>query len=246
MSEIKQLERRSDEPVIKPSLEQLGAVETTRERIRSKLDEGLTDKSIGLAEHKPSRTDINEGFFESPELQRKNRLDNCSSDGNAGVRHLFEGTATAVIEESLSTTRIDDKVKPTEKERLPRFIQDSFANGEYRTVVANEEIRLYRTFGGQADAGGAFATTERSSSEMDTRQKLALLPEWGNTCRYELEITVPQGEKFNLGKVEKQTDTRDGTVYRGGGDQILLPQNWFTNHPEWITDIYTLKENDDE
>ena len=140
-------------------------------------------------------------------------------------------------------TIIDDKVVEIEKQKLPNFIADSFADGEYRTVVSTEPITLYRTFGGQADAGGSYATTTPSSSESETRQDLALLPEWGNSCQYEAKITVPEGTILNVGKVAKQIDFSDGTIYKGGGDQVLLPQNWFEEHPDWITDIYVIKED---
>ena len=142
-------------------------------------------------------------------------------------------------------TKIDDKVADIEKEKLPFFIQDTFQDGDYRTVVTKEEVKLYRVFGGQADAGGAFATTDKSASEQDTRQDLALIPEWGNSCKYEAEITVPQGIQLNIGKAAQQ-ESSEGNVYKGGGDQVLLPNNWQVEHLDWITDIRVLKENEYE
>jgi hypothetical protein len=49
----------------------------------------------------------------------------------------------------------------------------------------------------------------------------------------EAVIEIPKGTELNIGKVEKQI-TQTGTVLKGGGDQILLPQNW---PKEWIKEI---------
>ncbi|WP_332651811.1 hypothetical protein [Lysinibacillus sp. 54212] len=59
------------------------------------------------------------------------------------------------------------------------------------------------------------------------------MPEWKNSSQYEAVIEIPKGTELNIGKVEQQM-TQTGTVFKGGGDQILLPQNWPN---EWIKEI---------
>jgi len=161
------------------------------------------------------------------------------SDGGDPPSGLF---VNDLNNSDVSVTKIDGQVKEIPKVALPESLSSTFTNSEYRTVETQEDVKLYRTYGGEAREGGAFATTEPSNSEEESRQKTALLPEWGNSCKYEVEITVPKGEILNIGTAEKQIDSVTGKVYCGGGDQILLPPNWFENHPDWITNVRELKE----
>ncbi|MGE1057071.1 pre-toxin TG domain-containing protein [Bacillus sp. GMa5/1] len=130
-------------------------------------------------------------------------------------------------------TSIDHQVTEIEKANLPPWIGDSFTDGVFRTVKTNEEVTLYRTFGHSADAGGGFATTVPAQNRIQAKLDTALLPEWKNSRMYEATIKVPEGETLNLGKVAEQY-TMSGTTLKGGGDQVLLPQNWPL---EWISDV---------
>ena len=132
------------------------------------------------------------------------------------------------------STKIDSKVIEIEKANLPDGLKKTYADNYYRTVESVDEIKTYRTFGGNADAGGGFATTEPAVSRIDAKMDTALLPEWKNSRMYEAEITIPKGEKLNIGKVAPQINVKTGTILKGGADQILLPQDWPL---EWITDI---------
>ncbi len=98
---------------------------------------------------------------------------------------------------------------------------------------------MYRVFGDQAYLKGGFATTKAGAS----RQELALLSEWNNSMRFEASVIVPQGQVLNIGKVASQTGSSNAEFLAGGGDQILLPQNW--NYENWsskIVDKHTGKE----
>ena len=130
-------------------------------------------------------------------------------------------------------TGIDHQVTEIEKANLPPWIGDSFTDGAFRTVKTNEEVTLYRTFGHSADAGGGFATTVPAQNRIQAKLDTALLPEWKNSRMYEATIKVPEGETLNIGKVAEQY-TMSGTKFKGGGDQVLLPQNWPL---EWISDV---------
>ncbi len=140
-------------------------------------------------------------------------------------------------------TQIDDAVREIEKQNLPENVAETFTDGAYRTVVAEEDILLFRVFGGTADMGGGFFTTDEFISERDARQGSALLPEWGNTCQYQVAVLVPKGTVLNIGTTAPQTAS-DGKVYAGGADQILMPKNWLEEHPEWIIESIYIGEED--
>ncbi len=107
----------------------------------------------------------------------------------------------------------------------------SFRDGHYTTVITNEEITVYRSFGGRAKIDGGYATTVPATSRANTIVDSALLPEWQNTAKYEEVIRIPKGTRLNIGKVAPQLSS-DGTVYlKGGADQIVLPKNWSS---DWI------------
>jgi len=115
-----------------------------------------------------------------------------SADGNVISEvdeNTFKGAGRAKNSNEYSTA-IDDKVTVINKKELPESLGNTFTDGEYCTVVTNEEIKVYRTFGGKADAGGGFATTNSSNSRIQSKIDSALLPEWGNTRAYEVEITI--------------------------------------------------------
>ncbi|CAM4081753.1 hypothetical protein BAMA_16570 [Bacillus manliponensis] len=128
------------------------------------------------------------------------------------------------------STAIDDKVKVIEKVDLADWISESFTDGNYRTVVTEENITFYRTYGGGAKAGGAFVTTSPAGNRINAKISTALVPDWKNSRQYEAVIEVPKGQILNIGRVEKQY-TKTGALLEGDGDQILLPQGWPS---EWI------------
>lgn len=106
---------------------------------------------------------------------------------------------------------------------------------QYRTVVTNEDIIVYRVFGGDADAGGTYATTMPALNRIQAKIDNALLPERKNTRMYEAKIVIPKGTTINIGLVEKQMISGTGTELIGNVDQILLPLNWDLS---WIQKIY--------
>lgn len=135
------------------------------------------------------------------------------------------------------STKIDSKVTAVEKQELPSWLIDTYKDGQYRTVVTNEEITVYRAFGYNAEAGGAFATSNPSINRVQTKVDSAILLEWKNMLRYEAEIVIPKGTTLNIGRVGEQY-TMSGARLSGGADQILLPQNWDLN---WIKSIRNIK-----
>lgn len=126
------------------------------------------------------------------------------------------------------------------KRRIPLipldWIRESFTDGIYRTVITEENITLYRTFGGGAKVNGSFGTTSPAGNRINAKINTALVPDWKNSRQYEAVIEVPKGQVLNIGRVEKQY-TKTGALLKGDGDQILLlllPQGWPS---EWIKEI---------
>ncbi|WP_246188451.1 hypothetical protein [Metabacillus lacus] len=152
------------------------------------------------------------------------RLDDAAAKGTGkGVPDINPKYATA----------IDNKVTIKEQVVLPSWLKKTYTDGQYRTVITDENIMVYRTFGGKAGIDGAFATTVPASNRITSKIDSALLPEWKNSRQYEAVIELPKGTELNIGKVEQQM-TQTETIFKGGGDQILLPQNWPN---EWIKEI---------
>jgi len=131
------------------------------------------------------------------------------------------------------STAIDDKVKLIAKVNLPNWISESFTDGIYRTVITEENIIFYRTYGGNAKVNGAFVTTVPAGNRINAKINAALVPDWKNSRQYEAVIEVPKRQLLKIGRVEKQY-TRTGAFLKGDGDQVLLPQGWPL---EWIKEI---------
>lgn len=162
-----------------------------------------------------------------------NRVDDAVDDV-LEVKGVNESGVTSFGDYS---TKIDSKVTVVEKQELPSWLIETYKDGNYRTVVTNEEITVYRSFGYNAEAGGAFATSSPALSRVQTKVDSAILPEWKNTLRYEAEIVIPQGTTINIGRVGEQ-HTMSGAKLAGDADQILLPQNWDLS---WIKNIREVK-----
>jgi RHS repeat-associated protein len=136
-------------------------------------------------------------------------------------------------------TAIDDKVTVVDKNNsVPEWMRETFMDSHYRTVVTNEDITLYRVFGGTARPQGAFATTMPAGNRIQSKIDSALLPEWKNSREYEAEIIIPKGTKLDIGKVAPQTIDETGTVLKGGADQVLLPRDW---PDQWIVSISSVR-----
>ena len=164
-------------------------------------------------------------------------LSNLEWDGGQYAERIEIGSEGGLDTYGAYSTKIDSKVTVVEKQELPSWLIDTYKDGQYRTVVTNEEITVYRVFGYNAEAGGAFATSNPAINRVQTKVDSAILPEWKNTLRYEAEIVIPKGTTLNIGRVGEQY-TMSGAKLAGDADQFLLPQNWDLN---WIKSIRTIK-----
>jgi NAD(P)H-nitrite reductase large subunit len=128
------------------------------------------------------------------------------------------------------------KFKEIDKQNLPDWIAESFEEGKYKTVITQEDIFVYRVFGGKASSTGAFVKTVPAGNRINTKIDAALLPEWKNSKESEAIIKIPKGTILNVGKVAPQT-TKSGTILKGGTDQYLMLQNWLS---DWIAKVNPL------
>ncbi|MBG9770814.1 ribonuclease YeeF family protein [Bacillus vallismortis] len=155
------------------------------------------------------------------------------------AKHVVEKESKGEVKKVVSkkagkySTSIDHKVKEIEMQNLPKWVGESFTDSNYRTVITKENINFYRTFGGSARVNGSFVTTRPAGNRINAKINTALVPDWKNSREFEAVIEVPKGQILNIGRVEKQY-TKTGTLLKGEGDQILLPQGWPS---EWIKEI---------
>jgi hypothetical protein len=92
---------------------------------------------------------------------------------------------------------------------------------------------VYRVFGGNAKAGGGFVSTVPAANRIQAKLDAALLPEWKNTRQFEVKILITKGTTLNIGSVAPQV-TKSGATFKGGADQILMPQSWSES---WIVNV---------
>ena len=97
---------------------------------------------------------------------------------------------------------------------------ESFEGGKYKIVVTQENIFVYRVFGGKASSTGAFITTVPAGNRINAKIDAALLPEWKNSKEFEAIIKVPKAN-----------------ILKGGADQYLMPQNWPS---DWVVKVNPL------
>ena len=172
-------------------------------------------------------------------LPKRVKITNVKNCMNKKVNIKFRRSASRSLNGFYGaySTKIDSKVTVVEKQKLPSWLIETYKDGQYRTVVTNEEITVYRAFGYNAEAGGAFATSNSAMNRIQVKVDSAILPEWKNTLKYEAEIVIPKGTTLNIGRVGEQY-TMSGARLAGDADQFLLPQNWDLN---WIRSIRTIK-----
>ena len=218
------------------------AINAKTEKIIKTPSETVEDLNIQGGMQEKSQTEISKPQSELENIKQGNvdvtenidttenvkKVENRENEiGNEGGRGSF----------GIYSTKIDNKVRVIDKQELPSWLGKTFKDGNYRTVVTNEEIIVYRSFGHNAEAGGAFATSSPALNRVQTKIDSAILPEWKNTLRYEAEIVIPKGTTLNIGRVEEQF-TMSGARLAGDADQFLLPENWDLN---WIKSIREVK-----
>ncbi|WP_038913887.1 hemagglutinin repeat-containing protein [Dickeya zeae] len=103
-------------------------------------------------------------------------------------------------------------------------VASTFRSGTYAEKVAEEDMYLYRDYGGKARVDGRYWTLEPSKGPLQSQIDSAVLPEWGNSFENQAIMKIPKGTKFYEGPAAPQTGTK-GTRPEliGGGTQVYLP-----------------------
>ena len=57
---------------------------------------------------------------------------------------------------------------------------------------SKNQYTVYRVFESNAEAGGAFVTSNPAINRVQTKVDSAILPEWKNSLKYEAEIVIPK------------------------------------------------------
>lgn len=109
---------------------------------------------------------------------------------------------------------------------MPSSVRSTFRVGTAVGRVLDEDIVLYRVFGGKAGRAGSYLTSVKPKSAAETIRKLALDPDWGNSAVHLVEVRVPQVTVIWEGSARHQGELR------GGGSQIWispeqLVDDWF-------------------
>ncbi|WP_058487108.1 hypothetical protein [Defluviitalea phaphyphila] len=95
-------------------------------------------------------------------------------------------------------------------------IANTFRSGTYTKIVTQEEIILYRVYGGKAGELGSYWTRTKSKGPLQSIIDSALDQNWGNTATNVSTIKVPKGTTIYEGVAAPQR----GLV--GGGNQVYI------------------------
>lgn len=101
---------------------------------------------------------------------------------------------------------------------LGEGIAATFRGGSYTQMVTQEEIVLFRAYGGKAGELGSYWTRTPPAGPLQARIDSALLPKWGNTAQSVSTIRVPAGTTIYEGFAAPQ-----GSLM-GGGSQVYIPK----------------------
>ena len=154
--------------------------------------------------------------------------------------------------------KFEDKIQEIETEPLDREDVESFLDGKYKTVIATEDVVLYRIYGGGSSKEGngrrdvIFLTSHEPRDRIVEKMELALSNRWQgevqtpegytekklpNTREYYCEVYVPKGTHMHIGKVAPQA-TFGGQILEGGGYQIIVAREGLTFGSEHRIDYW--------
>lgn len=114
--------------------------------------------------------------------------------------------------------------------RIGGTVADTFHAGSYTVMEATAPTKIYRVWGGRAKEFAPYYSLEKPRGPLQATLDAALDPANGNLANRWLEVTIPVGTKFSVGKAAA-ISVDGGTIY-GHGSQIYLPNV----SPTWKTD----------
>jgi len=112
---------------------------------------------------------------------------------------------------------------------LGEQVASTFRSSTYTQEVLQQDMTLYRAYGGRASALGKYWTDTPPSGPLQSQLDLALNPAWGNTAESVTTIRVPAGTEVFVGYAAPQ-ELAGGSSLLGGGRQIYTPNI----NPEWV------------
>lgn len=107
---------------------------------------------------------------------------------------------------------------------LGEEVASTFRDSSYTQVILNEEITLYRVYGGKAAPVGSYWTRSPPTGPLQAKIDLALDPTWGNTAKHVSIIKVPAGTTIYEGYAARQGELI------GGDSQVYIP----SVNPDWL------------
>ncbi|WMJ75625.1 RHS repeat-associated core domain-containing protein [Cytophagaceae bacterium ABcell3] len=113
--------------------------------------------------------------------------------------------------------------------QLRKSVQKTFLDEKVERVLLEAPIVVYRVHGGKAGKIGRFLSSEKFTSRLSARERLALKQEWGNSISKITRVEIPAQTTIWKGKAAPQIQN-NGKLLKGGGDQIWLDEldpNWF-------------------
>jgi RHS repeat-associated protein len=114
---------------------------------------------------------------------------------------------------------------------LGKDVAKTFRSSTYYEILLEEDLILYRVYGGKSGALGSYWTKTRPSGPLQSQLDSAILPEWGNTLQNVVKIRVPKGTKIYEGIAASQKGVKQPFVnLPGGGNQVFIPRV----DPKWI------------
>jgi len=114
---------------------------------------------------------------------------------------------------------------------LGKDVAKTFRSSTYYEIILEEDLILYRVYGGKSGELGSYWTKTRPSGPLQSQLDSAILPEWGNTLQNVVKIRVPKGTKIYEGIAASQKGVKQPFVnLPGGGNQVFIPRVY----PKWI------------
>lgn len=137
------------------------------------------------------------------------------------------GTSTTPLALSNATNAV--RYGPHNPGPLVDDVASTFRSGSYTAEVLEQELTLYRVYGGKAGPIGSYWSRTAPSGPMQAQLDSALNPAWGNTATQVSTIRVPAGTTIYDGVAAAQSVPGGGTLL-GGGSQVYIPKV----DPAWL------------
>lgn len=120
------------------------------------------------------------------------------------------------VKGSSKADKVVGNFNPINKGSLPEAVANTFRSATYSQKVLEEDIILYRAYGGKARELGQYWTRTKPEGPLQTVIDSALDQNWGNTATQVAQIRVPKGTAIYEGFAASQ----GGLI--GGGNQVYI------------------------